>query len=117
MRSHASDLIDTRAYEKLMESVTSGEYLGMAVGGGNRCHHLACRAGDVDWQQLWVREGSQPLPCNYVITSRDVTGAPQFTVHVVDWNSAPQIAANAFEFVAPAGAKKIGFLPVTEAAP
>jgi len=105
----ASDLIDTRAYEKLMEGATSGKHLGFAVVGGQRCHHLAYRAGDVDWQ-LWVREGSQPLPCKYVITSRDVAGAPQFTVQFLTWNSNPTVKPTMFDFVPPAGAQRIEFL-------
>lgn len=111
-----SDLLDTRAYERLMADATSGDYLGVAVVGGHRCHHLAYRAGVVDWQ-LWVREGNQPLPCKYVITSTDVAGAPQFTVEVTSWDSAPKVAASLFDFVPPADAKKIEFLPVAQGAP
>lgn len=105
----ASDLIDTRAYEYLMQDVTKGAYLGMAVVGGHRCHHLAFRSLDLDWQ-LWVREGKQPLPCKYVITSREVTGAPQFTLTLVKFDTAPKISAGQFRFVPPAGAKAIEFI-------
>jgi hypothetical protein len=98
-----ADLFDTRAYERLMQDVKSGIHLGMAVVGGQRCHQLAYRGAEVDWQ-LWVREGDKPLPCRYVITSKDVAGAPQFAVQIVKWDTAPKIAAGRFTFVPPPGA-------------
>ena len=111
----AADLLDTRAYERLMQDATSGDYLGMSVVGGQRCHHLAYRAGAVDWQ-IWVRDGDQPLPCRYVITSTDIAGAPQFTMQVTNWDTAPKIPAGTFNFTPPAGAKAIDFLPAAGAA-
>jgi hypothetical protein len=110
----AADLLDTRAYARLMQDATSGDYLGMAVVGGQRCHHLAYRAGSVDWQ-IWVREGDRPLPCRYVITTADMAGAPQFTMQVTKWEVAPTIPDGTFDFVPPAGAKAIEFLPKTAA--
>jgi hypothetical protein len=109
-----ADLIDTRAYEKLMQDVKTGTYIGLEVVGGQRCHHLAYQGAEVDWQ-LWVRDGAQPLPCRYVITSKGIAGAPQFTIQVVDVNTKPTIAASKFRFVPPAGAKAVEFLPPTPA--
>ena len=43
-----ADLIDTRAYERLMQDVLSGAYLGISIVAGQRCHHLAYRGLDVD---------------------------------------------------------------------
>lgn len=111
----AADLLDTRAYARLMQDATSGDYLGMSVVGGQRCHHLAYRAGKVDWQ-IWVREGDRPVPCRYVITTTDMAGAPQFTMQVTKWDVAPTIPAGMFDFVPPAGAKSIEFLPAAAAA-
>jgi len=105
-----ADLIDTRSYARLMQDVKSGVYLGTAVVAGQRCHHLAYRGVDVDWQ-LWVREGKQPAPCRYVITSKTVAGAPQFAIQVLKWDTAPDVSAARFRFVAPKGAKAIEFLP------
>ena len=105
-----ADLIDTRSYAQLMQDVQSGVYLGTAVVAGQRCHHLAYRAIEVDWQ-LWVREGAQPAPCRYVITSKTVAGAPQFAVQVLKWDTSPDVSEARFRFVAPKGAKAIEFLP------
>ena len=89
----------------------SGKYVGLEVVGGQRCHHVAYRGAEVDWQ-LWVREGDRPWPCRYVITTRDVAGAPQFTVQIVKFDPAPKIAADMFRFVPAPGAKAVDFLPV-----
>jgi hypothetical protein len=105
-----ADLIDTRAYARLMQDVQSGVYLGTAVVAGQRCHHLAYRALEVDWQ-LWVREGDTPAPCRYVITSKTVAGAPQFAVQILKWDTSPDVSAARFRFVAPAGTQRIEFLP------
>jgi hypothetical protein len=103
------DLVDTRAYHRLMQDVKAGVYLGPEIVGGQRCHHLAYRATEVDWQ-VWVREGDRPLPCKYVITSKLMAGAPQFSTEVLDWNTNPTITADMFRFVPPAGARPVEFL-------
>lgn len=109
-----ADLIDTRSYQLLMQDVTAGTYLGLAVVSGQRCHHLAFRAAEVDFQ-IWVREGERPVPCKYVITSKTMAGAPQFSINVLKWDAAPKLAAAMFRFVPPAGAKTIEFLPLVQA--
>lgn len=108
----AGDLIDTRAYDLLMQDATSGIYVGLETVGGQRCHHLAYRASEVDWQ-VWVHDGDQPYPCRYVITSRTVSGAPQFSVQIVKFDAAPKIEPNMFHFVPPAAAKAVDFLPLS----
>lgn len=108
------DLIDTRAYDRMMKDVTAGAYLGLAVIGGQRCHHLAYRATEVDWQ-VWVREGDRPSPCRYLITSKLMAGAPQFGLQILEWNTNPTIAVDMFRFVPPAGARPIEFLPPSSA--
>lgn len=106
-----ADLFDTRAYTQLTQDAKSGRYVGMSVINGVRCHHLAYRATDVDWQ-LWVREGKQPLPCRYVITTKDVKGSPQFSTQLNGWNLNANVPASTFQFRAPAGAKAIDFMPL-----
>ena len=40
----------------------------------------------------------QPLPVKYVITSKWMTGAPQYTLHLYDWNARPQVPDSRFAF-------------------
>lgn len=106
----ASDLMYTNAYEILMDGVTDGFVVGKAVIEGVRCDHLAFRAPHVDLQ-VWVQEGTQPLPRKFVITTRDLDNAPQFAVTVTQWNLKPTFGAQTFAFVPPAGVKRVDFLP------
>jgi len=106
----ASDLLHKNAYDILMDGVTDGFVVGKAVIEGVRCDHLAFRAPHVDLQ-IWVQEGAQPLPRKLVITTRDLTNAPQFAVTITKWNLKPSFGAQTFAFTPPAGATKVDFLP------
>jgi hypothetical protein len=107
----AGDLLYANAYEILMGNVTSGFVVGKSVIEGMRCDHLAFRGADVDWQ-IWIREGSKPLPCKLVITSKDVANAPQFSVVMRNWNLAPKFTAASFSFKPPKGVRQVEFLPL-----
>jgi len=56
--------------------------------------------------QIWVEIGPRPIPRKYVITSKTVTGAPQYTVRIKDLKT-DALADDAFAFKPPAGAKKV----------
>ncbi len=101
-----ADLFAADSYAVLTEGVTKGVYVGMGLVDGVECDHLAFRNPRVDWQ-IWVQKGALPLPLKYVITTKWVTGAPQYSVRLSDWNVAPQIDASQFTFAAPEGAKKL----------
>jgi hypothetical protein len=105
----AGDLVYKDAYDILMDGVTEGIVVGKAVIEGVLCDHLAFRAPQVDWQ-IWIQEGSQPLPRKIVITTLDLPNAPQFSVTVTQWNLAPTFDAGTFSFTPAAGVKKIDFL-------
>jgi hypothetical protein len=102
-----ADLLLSNVYGKLIEDVTDAKHIGLGVIDGVECEHLAFRNIDVDWQ-VWVEAGARPIPRKYVITSKAVTGGPQYTLHVKDWktDAAP---ADTFAFTSPAGAKKVDF--------
>ena len=114
MEVPAGDLFYADSYSGLMSGVVSGAYLGWAYVDGVQCHHLSFRADQVDWQ-IWVRTGDVPLPMKYVITSKWVTGAPQFAVRFGGWNTKPDIDPDQFEFTPPKGATKLDSVPVNEA--
>jgi hypothetical protein len=80
--------------------------MGKAWVGGVLTDHLSYRAQDIDWQ-LWVQSGEAPVPVKYVITSKWVTAAPQFSVRISDFTSLTETAGDAFVFSAPDGAKLI----------
>jgi hypothetical protein len=74
------------------------------------CDHLAARtAGGVDFQ-VWVAQGSEPLPRRIVITYKDENGQPQFRADLSNWNLAPDVSDALFAFTPPNGAERIQFL-------
>jgi hypothetical protein len=76
------------------------------VMGGVECDHFAFRKKDVDFQ-IWIAQGARPYPCRYVITSKLVAGAPQYSVQVRDWKSGNEVASDDFSFKNPTNAKKV----------
>jgi hypothetical protein len=109
-----ADLLLADPYAVLSSGITSSGYYGRAFVGGVQCHHLAFRTAKVDWQ-IWVKDGAEPLPMKYVITSKWMTGAPQYSVELSDWDLKPVIPADRFGFVVPEGAKRLDTLAVDEA--
>jgi hypothetical protein len=101
-----ADLFLSNAYDVLNEDVLEAKYIGLGVIDGVECLHLAFRNLETDWQ-LWIEAGTLPIPRKYVITSKAMTGAPQYTLRIKDWRSdvAPDNASFAFE--PPAGAKEV----------
>jgi hypothetical protein len=104
-----ADLLIADPYSALMTDVESGMHVGTGIVGGVECEHLAFRGPTVDWQ-IWIQTGDKPLPMKYVITTKWVTGAPQYTIRLHDWNVAPTFDPKLFVFTPPAGAKKLDSL-------
>jgi hypothetical protein len=100
------DLLVTDAYDLLMTDVVDAKHIGRGVIDGVECEHLAFRAVDTDWQ-IWIESGPRPIPHKYVITSKAVTGAPQYTLLIKDFRTDAPVAADAFSFNPPTGAKKV----------
>lgn len=99
-----ADLLAAKPLDSAVTDIVSGTHVGMAYIGGVEVHHLAFRGKQVDWQ-LWVQAGDgQPLPLKYVITSKWVSGSPEYTLRISNWNTAPQIDAARFTFSPPTGA-------------
>jgi hypothetical protein len=109
-----TDLLLADPYAVLSSGITSSGYHGTDYVQGVQCHHLSFRKDQVDWQ-LWVKTGDEPLPMKYVITTKWMTGAPQYSVQFSNWNLKPVIAGDRFTFAVPKGAQKLDSLPVDEA--
>jgi hypothetical protein len=100
-----ADLLLSQPYQTLVADVFEAKHIGLGVIGGVECEHLAFRNHDTDWQ-LWVATGDRPYPCKYVITSKTVAGAPQYTVRITEWTT-DEPAAEVFSFTPPEGAQKL----------
>ncbi len=100
-----ADLLLSNAYDTLMANVTDAKYLGTGIIGGVTCDHVAFRTHDTDWQ-LWVQIGGEAIPRKFVITSKTIAAAPEYSVVVTDWKTGAQFDASAFVFTPPPEAKK-----------
>lgn len=101
-----ADLLVSNVYDVLMADVVDVKDLGSGFIGGTECDHLAFRNKDVDWQ-IWIAQGASPYPCRYVITTKQVDQAPQYSVQVRDWQTGSQVAAGEFSFDNATNAKQV----------
>jgi hypothetical protein len=101
-----ADFLGTHVFEDLMDGVISAKHIGLGVIDGVECEHLAFRNRDVDWQ-IWIEAGARPIPRKYVITSKAIGAAPQYTLRIKDWKTDAPAAADAFTFTPPASASKV----------
>ena len=90
MIAPAAELLYENAAERMLKETTSGFVVGPSIVGGVKCTHLAFRGAEVDWQ-IWIEDGDKPLPRKFVLTTKQVTGAPQFTVLIRSWDLTPKL--------------------------
>jgi len=108
-----ADLLLSGVYEALMTDVLDAKHIGRGVIDGVECEHLAFRNQDTDWQ-LWVEVGPRPIPHKYVITSKTLAAAPQYTLRIKDWKTDVPTGADEFAFKPPTDAKKIEFKSLSD---
>jgi hypothetical protein len=101
-----ADLIYSKPYDILMEQVVGGRVVGRENVQGIPASHLAFQGEDVDFQ-IWIREGNEPVPLRFVITTKTVKEHPQFTVQLSDWDTQPKLAPTDFAYQKPEGAKAV----------
>ena len=101
-----ADLFLSNVYDALTEDVLEAKYVGRGIVDGIECEHLAFRNLETDWQ-LWIESGPHPVPRKYVITSKAITGAPQYTLRIRDWRSDVPADNASFAFNPPVDAKEV----------
>jgi hypothetical protein len=100
------DLLLSNAFDELSSPVIDAKHIGTGIIDGVECEHLAFRNADTDWQ-IWIEAGDRPLPRKYVITSKTLAAAPQYTLRLYGWTLDSAPAADAFQFAPPDGAKQV----------
>lgn len=101
-----TDLLLSNAFDEMMATTTEGRHIGLGVVDGVECEHLAFRGPETDWQ-IWIETGAKPVPRKYVITSKTLAGAPQYSLRIRDWKTDAFADAETFVFKPPAGATKV----------
>jgi hypothetical protein len=99
-----ADLLLSNVFNIMMTDVVEAAVIGKGVIDGVECDHLAFRNMETDWQ-IWIESGAKPIPRKYVITSKGIAEAPQYTLRIKDWKS--DVAADAFAFKPDPSFKKI----------
>src|SRR5215470_1427182 len=108
-----ADLLLSRVYDELTSDLIDAKHIGRGVINGVECEHLAFRGAEVDWQ-LWVEVGAKPIPRKYVITSKHVTGAPQYTLRIKEWKTDVVVGADTFQFKPAADTKRVEFVALVD---
>lgn len=101
-----ADLLSSHVYDILMSDVTEAKHISSAFVDGVECEYLAFRTPELDWQ-IWIQTGSQPIPRRYVITSKHVVQAPQYTLEISNFKSGADVAATSYNIDIPANAKTV----------
>lgn len=98
-----ADLLLSNVFNVLMTDVVEAAVIGKGVIDGVECDHLAFRNVETDWQ-IWIESGSKPIPRKYVITSKGIGEAPQYTLRIKEWKT--DVPADAFAFKPDPSSKK-----------
>lgn len=106
MEIPGADLLLADSFNALTADVMDAKQIGQGVVDGVDCEHLAFRNADTDWQ-IWIETGPKPIPRKYVITSKNLAGAPQYTLRVKEWKTDLTLAPDAFAFTSSPEAKKV----------
>jgi hypothetical protein len=106
LEAPGADLLRGDIFDYLTANVVSGTHVGETILSGVRAHHLAFRTDDVDWQ-VWISADGDPVPLQYIITSKWVAQGPNYVLRLSNWNFVPTIDPARFTFVPPEGAKKV----------
>ena len=81
-----ADLLLTNVFNVMMADVVEAAVIGKGVIDGVECDHLAFRNVETDWQ-IWIEAGAKPIPRKYVITSKGIGEAPQYTLRIKEWKT------------------------------
>lgn len=106
----ASDLIYSNSFSLLIQDVNFAEFMGKEMIGEVRCDHLLFNRPDVSFQ-IWISEKEPYLPYKYVVTDTTDENLLSFTTIMSNWNTAPEISDDQFNFVPSKDISKIVFLP------
>jgi hypothetical protein len=101
-----ADLLLADSFEQFTQDLLDAKYVGRGIVNGVECEHLAFRTHDTDWQ-LWVEVGERPIPRKYVITSKTVAQAPQYTLRIKKLRTDEKSDPAAFVFKVPDGEKQV----------
>ena len=96
-----------------VSDLTQARYIGPSSVDGIQTDQYAFRQAGTDWQ-IWIEQGSRPLPRRLVITSVDKPEAPQYLAQLM-WDLTANTDDSQFTFEPPKDAKSIPWNETTTA--
>jgi hypothetical protein len=108
MRMPLALMLSTHVRTELPTLAKEIDYVESTQIRGQAAHHIAGRGDSVDFQ-LWIAEGTRPLPLRIVITYKLEQAQPRFEADISDWNIGPKFSGSTFQLALPADARKIPF--------
>lgn len=109
MRLPLAPLFMSRFADELQSRLRSVEYVEETDVYGEPAHQIAARTDSVDFQ-VWIRDGSEPVPLRVVISYRGEPGHPQFRAQFSNWKLKPRFGKRAFVFQPEKDMQQIVFL-------
>ncbi len=103
------ELLERDVVATVVDSVTTGEIVGVETIAGVSCQHLAFRNDAVDFQ-AWIQSEGRPLLHRLVIVYREEEGAPRYSASFESWDFSPSISDETFVFEPASGAERIPFV-------
>lgn len=109
MRLPLAPLFMSRLADELQRALRSVEYVEETDVYGVPAHQIAARTDSVDFQ-VWIRDGSEPVPLRVVISYRGEPGQPQFRAQFSNWQLKPRFDKQTFVFKPTKDMQQIVFL-------
>jgi hypothetical protein len=108
MRMPLALMLSTHVRTELPALAKEIDYVESTKIKGQTAHHIAGRGDSVDFQ-IWVADGSRPLPLRIVITYKLAPAQPRFAADISDWITNPKFADKTFQLSLPKDARNIPF--------
>lgn len=103
------DLLRSNPYDVSADKAKSGQYFGIEMIMGKRCHHLAFQHEQLDWQ-AWVEEGPVPVLRKLIMTRKLEPGSPQYMALFSSWDFTTELPDYLFDFDEIPGLRRIDII-------
>jgi hypothetical protein len=101
-----SDFIHTNFYADAIKEIKAGAVVGEETIAGTQCDHIVFHSDELGFQ-LWIEQGSRPVPIRVAIEFLQEPGAPQFRADFTKWSLGVSIPDESFAFRPPPNAEKL----------
>lgn len=105
-----STLLLSKPLDRISNSINSSSYLGTGYVNRAPAHHLLFTTDEKDFQ-IWISEGETPLVQKVVITYKALSGQPQYSAVLSNWDFDHTGNEDIFTFTPTEEDRQVEFLP------